>query len=182
MQPVQDLSVESRVSRTQYQYTLQDSDANELSQWTPKIVDKLRTLPELLDVASDQASGSLEADLVVERDTASRLGVTPQMIDDTLYDAFGQRQVSTIFTQLNQYHVVLEADPRLQLSPEALNHIYVHASPGGATASSGGTGGPSVGAAAASESTLNASSASAASTSATPGTTLSAPQLSGSRE
>ncbi|HEY6139318.1 MAG TPA: multidrug efflux RND transporter permease subunit, partial [Thermoanaerobaculia bacterium] len=130
MQPVQDLSVESRVSRTQYQYTLEDASAEELQQWVPRVVETLRKLPELRDVASDQGNGSLEADLVVDRNTASRLGVTPQMIDDTLYDAFGQRQVSTIFTQLNQYHVVLEADPRLQLSPDALKHIYVHAASG----------------------------------------------------
>jgi len=157
MQPVQDLSVENRVSRTQYQYTLEDANDAELAQWTPQIVEKLKTLSELRDVASDQGSGSLEADLVIDRNTASRLGVTPQMIDDTLYDAFGQRQVSTIFTQLNQYHVVLEADPKLQLSPDALQHIYVHASPGGgATSSSGGTGTPAVGAAAASQATLNA--------------------------
>src|SRR5204862_4815418 len=102
------------------------------------VIAELEKLPELRDVASDQGSGSLEADLVIDRNTASRLGVTPQNIDDTLYDAFGQRQVSTIFTQLNQYHVVLEADPKLQLSPDALRHIYVHASPGGATSSSSG--------------------------------------------
>src|ERR1043166_5708134 len=130
MQPVQDLSVENRVSRTQYQYTLEDANPTELAQWVPRIVAALTKLPELRDVASDQGSGSLEADLVVDRNTASRLGVTPQMIDDTLYDAYGQRQVSTIFTQLNQYHVVLEADPRLQLTPDALQRIYVHASPG----------------------------------------------------
>ena len=127
MQPVQDLSVENRVSRTQYQYTLEDSNAIELAQQVPRVVAQLSKIPELRDVASDQGSGSLEADLVIDRNTASRLGVTPQMIDDTLYDAFGQRQVSTIFTQLNQYHVVLEADPKLQLSPDALKHIYVHA-------------------------------------------------------
>jgi len=126
MQPVQDLSVENRVSRTQYQYTLEDANAIELAQWVPRVVAQLSEIPELRDVASDQGTGSLEADLIIDRNTASRLGVTPQMIDDTLYDAFGQRQVSTIFTQLNQYHVVLEADPKLQLSPDALNHIYVH--------------------------------------------------------
>ncbi|HEX3580759.1 MAG TPA: efflux RND transporter permease subunit, partial [Thermoanaerobaculia bacterium] len=115
MQPVQDISVENRVSRTQYQYTLEDANSTELAQWVPRILAALQKLPELRDVASDQGNGSLEADLVVDRNTASRLGVTPQMIDDTLYDAFGQRQVSTIFTQLNQYHVVLEADPKLQL-------------------------------------------------------------------
>jgi multidrug efflux pump len=127
MQPVQDLSVENRVSRTQYQYTLEDANAVELAQWVPRVIAELEKLPELRDVASDQGSGSLEADLVIDRNTASRLGVTPLMIDDTLYDAFGQRQVSTIFTQLNQYHVVLEADPKLQISPDALKHIYVHA-------------------------------------------------------
>ena len=180
MQPVQDLSVENRVSRTQYQYTLEDANATELAQWVPKIVDKLRELPELRDVASDQGSGSLEADLVVDRATASRLGVTPQMIDDTLYDAFGQRQVSTIFTQLNQYHVVLEADPKLQLSPDALQHIYVHA---GATSSTSGTPTGAVGAAAASQSVLNpTTSTSTGSTPTTPGTTQSVPTLSGTRE
>jgi multidrug efflux pump len=185
MQPVQDLSVENRVSRTQYQYTLEDANAEELTQWVPRVVNTLRKLPELRDVASDQGSGSLEADLVVDRNTASRLGVTPQMIDDTLYDAFGQRQVSTIFTQLNQYHVVLEADPRLQISPEALQHIYVHASPGGGASASGGSGGTAVGASAAQASlnTAASSGAPAASpSSATPGTTQPVPALSGTRE
>src|SRR5581483_4654702 len=158
MQPVQDLSVESRISRTQYQYTLEDANADELAQWVPRLVDRLRQLPELRDVASDVGSGSLEADLVVDRSTASRLGVTPQTIDDTLYDAFGQRQVSTIFTQLNQYHVVLEADPKLQLSPDALDHIYVHA---GAASSSGASTG-AVGAAAASQQVLNSTTPAAA--------------------
>jgi multidrug efflux pump len=183
MQPVQDLSVENRVSLTQYQYTLEDADATELGQWVPKIVDKLKGIPELQDVASDMGSGSLEADLVVDRSTASRLGVTPQMIDDTLYDAFGQRQVSTIFTQLNQYHVVLEADPKLQISPDALTHVYIHASPGG-TATTSATSNGAVGAAAASQATLNATTPNApASTNlTTPGTTQPVPALSGSRE
>ncbi|HXA18672.1 MAG TPA: efflux RND transporter permease subunit [Thermoanaerobaculia bacterium] len=162
MQPVQDLSVENRVSRTQYQYTLEDANAVELAQWIPRIVADLRKLPELTDVASDQGNGSLEADLVVDRNTASRLGVTPQMIDDTLYDAFGQRQVSTIFTQLNQYHVVLEADPSLQLTPDALQHIYVHAAQPSASAP--------------------ATSTATSSTPSVPGTTKPVPQLSGSRE
>jgi len=179
MQPVQDLSVESRVSRTQYQYTLEDANAAELTQWVPRVVDALRKLPELRDVASDQGNGSLEADLVVDRNTASRLGVTPQMIDDTLYDAFGQRQVSTIFTQLNQYHVVLEADPKLQLSPDALQHIYVHA--GASAPASGGTGN-AVGAAAASQATLASTSAATTASSATPGTTQPVQGLSGTRE
>src|SRR6266849_3915512 len=105
MQPVQDLTVENLVSRTQYQYSLEDADATELNDWSNRILAKLRTLPELRDVASDQQNGGLKADLVIDRDTAARFGILPQNIDDTLYDAFGQRQVSTIFTQLNQYHV-----------------------------------------------------------------------------
>ena len=113
MQPVQDLTVEDRVSRTQYQYTLEDADAEELAEWAPRLSSALRALPELRDVASDQQSQGLRRALVIDRDTASRLGITPQMIDDTLYDAFGQRQVSTIFTQLNQYRVVLEVEPRV---------------------------------------------------------------------
>jgi len=113
------------VSRTQFQYSVEDADPNELNAWTPQLVAKLGTLPELRDVASDQQNGGLEASLVIDRDTASRLGITPQLIDDTLYDAFGQRQVSTIFTQLNQYHVVLEVAPRYQQNPDALKDIYV---------------------------------------------------------
>ncbi len=130
MQPVQDLTVENRVSRTQYQYSLEDANAAELGQWTPKILQKFETLPQLRDVASDQQNHGLEASLVIDRDTASRLGVTPQAIDDTLYDAFGQRLVSTIFTQLNQYHVVLEVDPQFQQDPSSLANIYVHSSTG----------------------------------------------------
>jgi multidrug efflux pump len=125
MQPVQDLTVEDRVSRTQFQYSLEDADANELNDWAGKIVDRLRQVPELRDVASDQQNGGLKADLVIDRDTAARFGILPQAIDDTLYDAFGQRQVSTIFTQLNQYHVVLEVGPQFQNDPSDLTHIYV---------------------------------------------------------
>jgi multidrug efflux pump len=130
MQPVQDLTVEDRISRTQFQYTLEDADARELSQKSQQLLAKLKTLPQLRDVASDQQTGGLEADLVIDRDTASRLGILPQAIDDTLYDAFGQRQVSTIFTQLNQYHVVLEVDPHFQQSPDALKNIYVKSTTG----------------------------------------------------
>jgi len=163
MQPVQDITVENRVSRTQYQYTLEDANAKELADYVPKLVQRLQSVPELRDVASDQGSGSLEADLVVDRDTASRLGVTPQMIDDTLYDAFGQRLISTIFTQLNQYHVVLEIAPDQQVHPDDLKRIYVHSSPGGApaAASGGGTGLPSVGAAANSSTTAASASSGA---------------------
>src|SRR5438046_411217 len=130
MQPVQDLTVEDRVSRTQYQYTLEDADSRELAEWTPRLIDKLRTLPELQDVASDQQSGGLELSLQIDRDTASRLGVSPQVIDDTLYDAFGQRQVSTMFTQLNQYRVVLELKPEFRRSAGALRDIYVRGAGG----------------------------------------------------
>jgi multidrug efflux pump len=130
MQPVQDLTVEDRVSRTQYQYSMEDADSQELSVWAPRLVDELRKLPSMRDVATDQQNGGLKADLVIDRDTASRLGILPQAIDDTLYDAFGQRQVSTIFTQLNQYHVVLEVDPQFAQNPDSLKNIYVHSGPG----------------------------------------------------
>jgi multidrug efflux pump len=130
MQPVQDLTVEDRVSRTQFQYSMEDADARELSTWSSRLIEKLRTLPQLRDVASDQQNNGLEANLVIDRETASRLGILPQAIDDTLYDAFGQRQVSTIFTQLNQYHVVLEVDPQFRQNPDALKDIYVKSSNG----------------------------------------------------
>jgi multidrug efflux pump len=130
MQPVQDLTVEDRVSRTQFQYSLEDVDPNELAQWVPKFVNKLKSLPELRDVATDQLNNGLLATLTIDRDTASRLGILPADIDNTLYDAFGQRQVSTIFTQLNQYHVVMEVDPQFQQDPSSLKDIYVHASTG----------------------------------------------------
>jgi multidrug efflux pump len=130
MQPVQDLTVEDRVSRTQFQYSLESADANDLNLWVPRLMEKLGSVPELRDVASDQLTNGLKADLVIDRDTASRLGILPLAIDDTLYDAFGQRQVSTIFTQLNQYHVVLEAHPSFQQSPDSLKNIYVHSSNG----------------------------------------------------
>jgi multidrug efflux pump len=125
MQPVQDLSVESRVSRTQYQYSLETPDPVELSQWVPRLVSKLKERSELQDVASDQAVLGREAKLVIDRDTASRLGVTPLVIDDALYNAFGQRQVSTIFTQLNQYRVVLEVAPEFRDSLSDVGSLYV---------------------------------------------------------
>jgi multidrug efflux pump len=130
MQPVQDLSVENRVSRTQYQYSIEDADARELSEWAPRLAAKLKTLPQLRDVATDQQDRGLQANLVIDRDTAARLGVVPAAIDNTLYDAFGQRHVSTMFTQLNQYHVVLEVEPRFRQNPDALKHIYVRSSNG----------------------------------------------------
>jgi multidrug efflux pump len=130
MQAVQDVQIDSRVSRTQYQYTLQDADESELSQWSAKLLDKLQDIPSLSDVASDEQPGGLQVNVVVDREKASRLNILPQAIDDTLYDAFGQRQISTIFTQLNQYRVILEADPQFQLTPEALKKIYVKSSSG----------------------------------------------------
>ncbi len=130
MQAAQDVQIDSRVSRTQYQYTLQDADIGELSEWAPKLLAALRNKPELTDVASDQQSGGLQANVEVDRLKASRLNIIPQAIDDTLYDAFGQRQVSTIFTQLNQYRVVLEALPLYQLNPEVLDKIYVKSTSG----------------------------------------------------
>jgi multidrug efflux pump len=125
MQPVQDLTVEDRVSRTQFQYSIEDADAQELVQWTPKLVAKLQTLPALTDVATDQLNNGLATNITIDRDTASRLGIFPQAIDNTLYDAFGQRQVSTIFTQLNQYHVILEVLPHFAETPENLKDIYI---------------------------------------------------------
>jgi multidrug efflux pump len=125
LQPVQDLQIDARVSRTQFQYTLEDPDIAELESWAPRVVERLRSVPQLRDVASDQQSTGLQLKLTIDRDTASRLGIQPQAIDDALYDAFGQRQVSTIFTQLNQYRVILEVKPEYQKDPEALRHIYV---------------------------------------------------------
>ena len=130
MQPVQDLTVEDRVSRTQYQYTLEDADSKELTTWTSRLVSKLQTLPSLRDVATDQQNGGLETTLVIDRDTAGRLGIGMQQIDDTLYDAFGQRLVSTMFTQLNQYHVVLEVARDFRKDPADLGNIYVRSTAG----------------------------------------------------
>jgi len=132
MQPIQDLTVEDRVSRTQYQYTLEDPDAAELRTWADKFLEKIKALPQLRDVATDDQPGGLQTRLVIDRQTASRLGITPQAIDNTLYDAFGQREVSTLFTQLNQYHVVLEAKPEFQTSPNQLQDIFVTSASGGA--------------------------------------------------
>ncbi|MFN7958446.1 MAG: multidrug efflux RND transporter permease subunit [Holophagaceae bacterium] len=131
LQPVQDLTVEDRVSRTQYQYTLEDADAKELGEWVPRFVARLSALPELRDVASDQQNAGLQVRVTLDRTTASRLGITPQMLDDALYDAFGQRQISTMFTQLNQYRVVMEARPGQYQRPEDLQNIYVRSASGG---------------------------------------------------
>jgi multidrug efflux pump len=125
MQPIQDLTVDDRISRTQFQYSLEDADAKELGIWTPRLIQRLQMVPQLRDVASDQQTEGLQATLIIDRDSAARYGITPQMIDDTLYDAFGQRLVSTMFTQLNQYHVVLEVAPKFQQNPDSLKDIYV---------------------------------------------------------
>ena len=139
LQPVQDLAVESRVSRTQYQCTLESPDAAELAEWAPRFVARLQSLPELADVASDQEEGGLQARLVIDRDSASRLGITPQMIDDALYDAYGQRQISILFTQLNQYRVVLEVEPAFRSSPQDLAKLYVRSAAPAAAAGAGPT-------------------------------------------
>ncbi len=145
MQPVQDLTVEDRVSRTQFQYTLEDPGQDELNSYAPQFLAKLQELPELSDAASDQQTQGLRAKLVYDRDTASRLGITPTVIDQTLYDAYGQRQVSTMFTELNQYHVVLELMPGFQKTPFDLRDLYIRTGAPGSTSNgssglvSGGT-------------------------------------------
>ena len=131
LQPVQDLTVEDRISRTEYQYSLEDPNPAELSEWTKRLMTKLKTMPALSNLATDQQNRGLEADLVIDRNTASRLGIGLQSIDSTLYDAYGQRQVSTIFTQLNQYHVVLEVAPEFQQNPAALGDLYFPSIGGG---------------------------------------------------
>ena len=149
MQPVQNITVDDRVSRTQYQYTLEDPDQNELNEWTDRFVTRLKQLPGLEDVATDQQLGGLAVSLVIDRATASRLGVAPTTMDNTLYDAFGQRQINTMYTQLNQYHVILEAEPQFQLDPNKLNHLYIEsnsaAGTSGAAAASSNNGSTSAG-------------------------------------
>ena len=149
MEPVQNITVDDRVSRTQYQYTLEDPDQNELNEWTSKFVTQLKQLPGLEDVATDQQLGGLAVSLVIDRPTASRLGIAPTTIDNTLYDAFGQRQINTMYTQLNQYHVILEGQPQFQLDPNKLNHLYIEsnsaAGTSGAAATSSSNGSSSAG-------------------------------------
>jgi multidrug efflux pump len=135
MQPVQDITVDDRVSRTQYQYTLEDPDANELNLWANRLVERMKQLSVIEDVATDQQTGGRAVSLMIDRVTASRLGIAPYTIDNTLYDAFGQRQISTLYTQLNQYHVILEAQPQFQLDPSNLSNIYIQSN-----ASSGSSG------------------------------------------
>ncbi|MGB7433980.1 MAG: efflux RND transporter permease subunit [Candidatus Acidiferrum sp.] len=149
MQPVQNITVDDRVSRTQYQYTLEDPDPNELAVWTNRFVAKLKDLPELEDVATDQQPGGLAVSLVIDRPTASRVGIAPTTIDNTLYDAFGQRQINTMYTQLNQYHVILETEPQFQVDPNKLNKLYIQsnsaANTTGAAATSTSNGSTSAG-------------------------------------
>ena len=135
MQPVQDITVDDRVTRTQYQYTLEDPDINELNTWTAKFVDQLKKVSSLEDVATDQQTGAPAISVNIDRVTASRLGIAPATIDNTLYDAYGQRQINTLYTQLNQYHVVMEAQPEWQRNPGKLSDLYIQAG-----ASSGATG------------------------------------------
>jgi len=135
MEPVQNITVDDRVSRTQYQYALEDANADELNDWTNRFTDRLKQLPQLEDVATDQQLGGLAVSLVIDRVTASRLGIAPSTLDNTLYDAFGQRQINTMYTQVNQYHVVLESQPQFQLDPNKLNDLYIQSN-----ASSGASG------------------------------------------
>jgi multidrug efflux pump len=135
MQPVQNITVDDRVSRTQYQYTLEDPDVNELDNWSNRFVAKLQQLPQLEDVATDQQTGGLTVSLAIDRVSASRLGLAPSTVDNTLYDAFGQRQINTMYTQLNQYHVIMEAQPNFANDPQKLNKIYIQGN-----ASSGASG------------------------------------------
>src|SRR6478752_2532626 len=127
IQATQDVRTGGRTSRTQFEYTLQDPDLAELNTWAPRILDKLKTLPELRDVATDQQMAGTTLTIDINRDQASRFGLTPQAIDDTLYDAFGQRQVAQYFTQQNSYHVVMEVLPEVQGDPQNLDKIYVRA-------------------------------------------------------
>ena len=140
MQPVQDLTIEDRVSRTQFQYTMEDPNVDELNAFVPRMVERLEAIPQLRDVASDLQTGGLRVKLVFDRDTSSRLGITPSMIDNTLYDAYGQRQVSTMFTQLNQYHVILEVAPGFHQDPLDLRNLFIRSSAPGAGSNIGGSG------------------------------------------
>jgi multidrug efflux pump len=172
MQPVQDLTVDDRASRTEYQYTLEDPDPAELATWTGKLVGAMRKLPQLRDVATDDQPNGVTAQLAIDRATASRMNITADTIDSTLYDAFGQRQISTIYTQSNQYHVILEALPTFQKDPRKLDSLYVQgsATTTGASAAASTSGRNT--SAASSVTTLTASSS--ANSSTTQGTQLSA--------
>jgi hydrophobe/amphiphile efflux-1 (HAE1) family protein len=130
MQAQQDIRVGGRSSNSQYQYTLEDEHLDELQSWAPRMLEKIKDLPELRDVSTDQQDRGLQAQLVIDRDTASRLGISAQTLDDTLYDAFGQRQVATVYTQLNEYHLVMEVGPEFQENPDSLKGVYLKSSNG----------------------------------------------------
>jgi multidrug efflux pump subunit AcrB len=130
LQASQDLTIGGRFGNAQYQYTLQSANLDDLNTWAPRLLEKLKALPELRDQNSDQQDRGLQAKLVIDRDTASRMGISPQTLDNSLYDAFGQRQVSTMYRPLNQYHVVMEVAPQFQQTPEALQNIYLRSSSG----------------------------------------------------
>jgi multidrug efflux pump len=176
MQPVQDLTVDDRVSRTQYQYTLEDPNQDELNSVVHDLLPKLQALPELADVVTDQELDGIATTVSIDRATASRFGITPSTIDNTLYDAFGQRQINTMYTQVNQYHVILEADPRFQQNPGNLHDLYIQGSTSGtvaavASATAGSSSGAGAGGGAAASNALlsSASSTSGSSLSNTPG-------------
>jgi multidrug efflux pump len=163
MTPVQNITVDDRVSRAQFQYTLEGPDSAELNTWTNRFLDRLRTLPQLESVATDQQPGGLAVSLKIDRVTASRLGISPNTIDNTLYDAFGQRQINTMYTQVNQYHVLLEVEPSFRLDPSNLNQIYIQAN------ASAGTNGPGA------STSFAASGSASAGSNALTGTTLFSP-------
>ena len=163
MTPVQNITVDDRVSRAQFQYTLEGPDSAELNTWTNQFVDRLKTLPQLESVATDQQPGGLAVSLKIDRVTASRLGISPNTIDNTLYDAFGQRQINTMYTQVNQYHVLLEVEPSFRLDPSNLNQIYIQAN------ASAGTNGPGA------STSFAASGSASAGSNALTGTTLYSP-------
>jgi multidrug efflux pump len=176
MQPVQDLTVDDRVSRTQYQYTLEDPNQDELNSVVHDLLPKLQALPELADVVTDQELDGIATTVSIDRATASRFGITPTTIDNTLYDAFGQRQINTMYTQVNQYHVILEADPRFQQNPGNLHDLYIQGSTSGtvaavASATAGSSSGAGAGGGAAASNALlsPASSTGGTSLSNTPG-------------
>jgi len=178
MQPVQDLTVDDMVSRTEYQYTLEDPNQAELNQVASQLVAKLKKLPQLADVVTDQQLGAAAENVVIDRATASRFGVTTTTIDNTLYDAFGQRQINTMYTQLNQYHVILETDPQFQKNPNKLNDIYVQATTSGtvaagASATQGSSSGAGAGGGAAATSKLSSSATSGVSSAASTTSALS---------
>jgi multidrug efflux pump subunit AcrB len=176
MQPVQDLTVDDRVSRTQYQYTLEDPNQDELNSVVHDLLPKLQALPELADVVTDQELDGIATTVSIDRATASRFGITPSTIDNTLYDAFGQRQINTMYTQVNQYHVILEADPRFQQNPGNLHDLYIQGSTSGtvatvASATAGSSSGAGAGGGAAASNALlsPASSTNGSSLGNTPG-------------